>query len=312
MDCMIRKAIIQAIRVSAGLLLVCLSSSALPFRVVTWNVENYLDAPSGTRPAKSEAAKAKIRNTLVALHPDVLALQEIGSTNALLELQSSLKSAGLDLPNWEYVTGFDTNIHVAVLTKFEITARHPHTNDAYLLNGKRLSVSRGFAEVVIRVNTNYAFTLITAHLKSKRPVAVSDEADMRLEEAKLLREKIDDCFNTNPNINLVVLGDMNDTHDSPAVKTVIGRGKRALTDTRPCEQNGDSEPKETKRLAERTVAWTHFYAVEDTYSRIDYILLSKEMSQYWMRDGTFVLAQPNWGLASDHRPLVATFNAPDE
>lgn len=311
---MIRKAI-RALFGFTGLLglIICFQLFAQEtFRIATWNVENYLDAPSGSRPAKSDPAKAKIRDTLVTLHPDVLALQEIGSTNELMELQSALKTSGLDLPNWEYVEGFDTNIHVAVLTRFEIISRRPHTNDAYLLNGKRLSVSRGFAEVEIRVNTNYSFTLITAHLKSKRPVAISDESDMRLEEAKILREKIDACFNADPNINLVVLGDMNDMHNSQAVKTVIGRGKRALTDTRPAEQNGDSEPHSSRKLSERTIAWTHFYAIEDTYSRIDYILLSRGMTHEWLPDGTLVFAQPNWGLASDHRPLVATFKASDE
>jgi hypothetical protein len=53
-------------------------------------------------------------------------------------------------------------------------------------------VSRGFAEVDVQVNANYSFTLITAHLKSKRAVAQADEAELRLEEAKVLREKIDD------------------------------------------------------------------------------------------------------------------------
>jgi len=42
----------------------------------------------------------------------VIALEEIGSLSALLELRDALKKDGLDLPHYEYVTGFDTNIHV--------------------------------------------------------------------------------------------------------------------------------------------------------------------------------------------------------
>jgi len=287
------------------------ASAAAVFRVATYNVENYLDQASGTRPAKSEAAKAKVRESILALKPDVLALQEIGATNVLLELQASLKTNGLDLPFSEYVTGWDTNIHVAVLSRFPITASQPHTNDTYLKNGKRFFVSRGFAQVDIQVSASYAFTLITTHLKSKRPIPSADEADMRLEEAKILREKIDACLAANPKVNLVVLGDLNDLHNSQPVKTVIGaRGKKALVDTRPAERNGDNEPASDRRLAARSVCWTHFYAVEDTYSRIDYILINHNMVQAWNPAETYVLALPNWGLASDHRPLVAGFTIP--
>lgn len=303
------------LRTAIGLALLFWLPIAIPaaeiFRIATYNVENYLDVASGTRPVKSEQARAKVRESILALKPDVLALQEIGGTNALLELQHSLKSCGLDLPEWEMVTGFDTNIHVAVLSRFPIIARRPQTNDYFLLNGSRFRVSRGFAEVDIRVNPNYSFTLITAHLKSRRPIPEADEADLRLEEAKVLREKIDAHFAANPDVNLIVLGDLNDLHNSHPIKTILGRGKRGLVDTRPSEHNGDAEPQSDRRLAPRSIAWTHFYAVEDTYSRIDYILLSQHMARSLDPSDTYVLAMPNWGLGSDHRPVVATFSCPD-
>lgn len=283
------------------------------FRVATYNIENYLDQPSGTRHAKSEAAKAKIRESILAIKPDVIALEEIGSTNAFLELQNALKTNGLDFSFSEYVTGFDTNIHVAVLSRFPFAARHPHTNESYLLNGERFFVSRGFAQVDIQVNPHYTFTLIAVHLKSKRPIAAADQADMRQEEARILREKIDACLNANPKANLIVLGDFNDLHNSLPMRTVISRGKKGLVDTRPAERNGDEQMHSSeRRLSHRNVAWTHFYDVEDTYSRIDYILLSHEMAREWNPADTYVLALPNWGVGSDHRPLVATFTTPDK
>ena len=56
-----------------------------------------------------------------------------------------------------------------------------------------------------------------------------------------------------------------------------------------------------------TVTWTHYFGKEDTYSRIDYIMLSPGMAREWVPNEGFVLATPNWGLASDHRPIVAAF-----
>src|SRR5258708_38385264 len=162
-------------------------AGAESFRVATYNVENYLDQATHTRHAKSAEAKAKVQESILALRPDVLALQEMGSLSALQELRGSLKTAGLDLPYSEWVTGYDTNIHVAILSKFPFTALRPHTNDAFLLDGQRFRVSRGFAEADVQVTTNYSFTIIAAHLKSKRAIPQADENELRQEEAKILR-----------------------------------------------------------------------------------------------------------------------------
>ena len=302
------------LRAAFGLaaLLSCFSlNAAETIRIATYNVENYLDQPTASRPhPKTAEAKAKIREGIRTLKPDVLALQEMGNPSALQELRASLKADGLDFPYWEHVTGFDTNIHVAVLSKFPFAARRPQTNDNFLLSGRRFRVSRGFAEVDIKVNPNYSFTLITAHLKSRRPVPEADEAELRLEEARLLREKIDSRLATNPNVNLIVLGDFNDNYNSKAIKTIIGRGKNALVDTRPAERNGDNQPNPINpRYSPRNITWTHYYGIEDTYSRIDYIMLSHGMAREWMTNETYILTIPNWGFGSDHRPLVATFEA---
>ncbi len=219
-------------------------------------MESYLDQPLGGRPVKSAEARAKVREALLALRADVVALQEMGSTNALLELRASLAAEGLAYPHWEHVTGHDTNIHVAVLSRFPIIARHPHTNDS-------------------------------------------------------LREIIADRLKASPEANLLVLGDFNDTKDSSSVRTLIGRGRLALVDTRPSERNGDDHPNPNPRFEPRQVAWTHYYGKEDTYSRIDYILLSPGLAREWDQRQTYVLALPNWGTASDHRPIVAGFFAED-
>jgi len=278
------------------------------FRVATYNVENYLDQPTESRRfVKSDAARAKIRESIRALNPDVIALEEMGTTNALLELRRSLKAEGLDFPYWEHVSGWDTNIHVAILSRLPIVASHPHTNDNFLLDGRRFSVSRGFAEVDVQVTANFTVTVIAAHLKSRRTVAEADEAQLRLEEAKVLRGIVDEHLEANPSAKLIVLGDFNDVKDSDSTKAIIGRGKFKLVDTRPAERNGDNEPSPIPAWEPRYVTWTHFYGKEDTYSRIDYILLSPGMARDWVKDETYIATIPNWGIGSDHRPIVATF-----
>jgi endonuclease/exonuclease/phosphatase family metal-dependent hydrolase len=282
--------------------------SAEKFRVATYNLQNYLTTPVGTRPAKTDAAKAKIRESIRASGADVLALQEVGGTNALFELRSALRAEGSDFPFWELVNAWDTNIQVAVLSRWPIVARRPHTNDSFLSFGKRHYVKRGFAEVDIRVGSDYVFTLITAHLKSKLTLGDGDEQEMREEEATLLRAKVEASLSTRPNANLIVAGDLNDHFDSRPVRTVMGR-RHALIDTRPAEANGDDQPNSNARYPAPRITWTHFYAKEDSYSRIDYILVSQGMSREWIPAETFVVRVPNWGVGSDHRPIVATFVA---
>ena len=288
------------------------SGEAETFRVATFNVENYVAEGTATRSPKSAEAKAKVRESIRALKPDVIALQEMGNVAALQELRQALKTEGLDLSYWEHITGHDTNVHVAVLSRYPFTARRPRTNETFLLGGRRFRVSRGFAEVDIQVNPNYAFTLLAAHLKSKRVVAEADEAELRFEEAKLLRERIDAALNANAQTNLVVLGDFNDNKDSASVKVLVGRGRGKLIDSRPAERNGNSNQGVKAAWEPRQVSWTHYYEKEDAFGRLDYILLSPGLAREWIPEESYVLAEADWGLASDHRPIVATFEAADK
>jgi len=209
------------------------------------------------------------------------------------------------------VPAFDTNIQVAILSRFPLVARRSHTNLGFLLQGRRFQVTRGFAEVDIQVNSNYVFTLIGAHLKSRRQGPQADQAELRVQEARKLRQIIDARLSANPTLNLVVAGDLNDVKDAESTRTVIGFGRTGLIDTRPAELNGDNQPNPNPRFEPRQVTWTHYYGKEDTYSRIDYILLSPGMAKEWLKGETRILALPNWGVASDHRPVVVGFGGRD-
>jgi len=86
------------------------------FRVATYNVENYLDDTASRCCVKSAVSKAKVRECIRALHPDMLALQEMGSVAALLELRAALQAEGLDFPHWEHVTGTDADRPIGTIS----------------------------------------------------------------------------------------------------------------------------------------------------------------------------------------------------
>ncbi len=284
----------------ASALILC---AAEQFTVATWNLQNYLDQPTTKRSAKLAESKSTVHATLLELHADVVALQEMGNTNALHGLRDALKRGGLDYPYWEYIAARDDEIHLAVLSRFPITARRPHTNEVFLLDGHRFFVRRGFAEIDIRVSTNYQFTLLAAHLKSKRQSVTADEATLRLHEARLLRRTVDALLNSKPDINLIVLGDFNDIDDSRPLKLILGHhGSRALFDTCPRELGGLASSSMAK-----SATWTYHYDREKSFSRFDYILLSGGMKCEWLEESTRILARSDWRKASDHRPIIASF-----
>lgn len=279
------------------------------FRVATYNVENYLDQPTESRRyVKSNVSKAKVRETIRAMNPDILALQEMGTTNALLELRDSLRAEGYDFPYWEHVRSFDTNIHVAILSKLPIIASRPRTNENFLLDGRRFEVKRGFAEVDIQAATNFTVTVFVGHLKSRLPSPIADEAAQRLEEAKVLRRLIDARLAADPAAKIIVTGDFNDTRNTPSTRAIVGNGAKRLIDTRPAERNGDNQPNPIPRYDPRNVVWTHYYGVEDSYSRIDFLFISPALKPHWLTEETYIPTIPNWGLGSDHRPITAAFS----
>ena len=161
-------------------------------------------------------------------------------------------------------------------------------------------------DVEIQVNSRFRFTLISAHLKSRLPSPAGDEEEWRYQESLALRRAIDARLADNPDSNLIVLGDFNDLQDSKSLRTILGRGKTRLFDTRPAERNGAADHEA------REITWTHYYGTEDVFSRIDYILLSHSMEKRWVKSETYILASPDWGLASEHRPLVAAFTIPEQ
>lgn len=285
------------------------SGFAESVRIVTYNLEGYLDRAAGTRPAKSPESKLAVQRMIAETKPDVLAVQEVGGFGALCGLRDSLKTVGVDLPHTEFVAGYDTNIAVGILSRFPFAARRSHTNESFLLRGRRFRCQRGFGEVDIQPTSVYRFTLFAAHLKSRRPSPREDEAELRLQEAMLLREIVDARLQADPKANLIVVGDFNDTRNSRPVRALIGKGKGRLLDARPGEAG--SVRGHTLGDNARAITWTHYYETEDSYSRLDYILLSPGMVREQLKQDSYVLSHPDWGVASDHRPVVVAIKPVD-
>lgn len=270
------------------------------FTVAAYNVENWLlmDRDGYPNEPKPEESRDKVASILAGIRPDVLGVAEIGTKADLADLQERLKKNGVDLPHAEWIESSDTNRHVALLSRFPVVERFSRTADTYQLDGRTMRIQRGILDVKVRVNDGYAFRVIMLHLKSKRQVEGIDQATMRLEEARLVRAHVGKALKHEPSLNLVVMGDLNDTEDTPAIRAIAGEPPFQLHDLKPVSTNG--------------YFGTHYYRGNKSFSRIDYLLASPGMFHEFVA-GSARIAQPeNWFDASDHLAVSAQFIAQEQ
>jgi endonuclease/exonuclease/phosphatase family metal-dependent hydrolase len=286
-----RKALILA--------LVLLSESAFGQQAVKfahYNVENYLEMNrrQGARTEfapKPEGEKNTLVRIIKEIYPDILGVAEMGPPDQFEEFQKRLNDAGLEFPFSEYVNAADPDRHLALLSRFEIVERHSEKALFFDLNGQREAVERGFLDVTVEVNPSYRLRLVGAHLKSKLAVP-SGEALLRRNEARLLRQHIDAVLRKDPNVNLLVYGDLNDTKDQPAIQEILGprQSPNRLNDISLADAQGDR--------------WTYYRQLGDTYDRIDYILTNQALLPQIDQSQSYVYRSSDWYSASDHRPVV--------
>lgn len=237
-----------------------------------------------------------IVNVISNVNPDVLAVEEIGDADSFEILKKRLADAGLQFTDSEYFVLPHATVGLAVLSKFRIVSRQNITNETYTIGGEELPVQRGFLCVDIQPNPNYRFRLVVAHLKSKlfHPLG---QTEMRRNEARLLNKHVRRMIDRTRNLNLVVVGDMNDNITSSTLRELIGR-PAYLYDLRPKDFVGDY--------------WTHLWDYQEEYARIDYVLVNQNMLPEAVPSKCYLPRDPSAALASDHRPVVAVFKASDQ
>ena len=263
---------------------------------MTYNVKQYalMDRDGGGEAddPKPQAERDAVVALIAAERPDVLALQEMGGEIVFSHFRQALRDAGLDYPYAELLHRGKRNINLALLSRFPIVSVQNRTNDWYSIGPAKVPVSRGFMDVDIQVNPAYRFRLINAHLKSK-VYSPLGQTEMRRNEARLLNKAVRGILDENPEMNLLVVGDMNDDYASAALREVSGRRGGELTDLRPVDRVGD--------------AWTCFEAATDSHSRFDYLFVSKGMKPEVISEQSRVVRDPLTYIASDHRPVVGVF-----
>jgi endonuclease/exonuclease/phosphatase family metal-dependent hydrolase len=269
-------------------------------RFITYNVENwltmdrYVDRKVLKGAPKPESEKQAVVAILARYTPDAIGLCEIGETSDLAEIQQDLKAAGLDLPHSYYTGGSDPTRHLGLLSRFPITSTAKPTETEYQLAGQTFAINRGILDATIQARGK-SYRFIGTHLKSKRDSEQGDQEAIRLNEARLLRRHVTSILKANADARLVVYGDLNDTRASPTIKTITGNY---------------SDPTYLTAIPakdSRRDAWTHHWALHDIYSRIDYIMVTRELRKDVDFPAAKIIDDADWDKASDHRAVLAVF-----
>lgn len=280
------------------------AGSSTGLRFVGYNVANWLTLEErydfDTRVTeknapKPEKEKAAVVSIVVDAKPDVFGVCEIGTKEDLLDIQTRLKAAGLDLPHSHYSGGMDNTRHLGLLSRFPIVSTAVIADSKYKINGKEYGMQRGVLDATVKTPDGRLWRFLGVHLKSKRDVEDGDQNQMRINEAQLLRKHIDEILKADPQARLINYGDFNDTRRTSPLKIIQGpyNSPRGMT---PIGLH-DS----------RHEYWTHFWEREDVYSRFDYIMFSQALKKDVVFEECGILDPKNWRMGSDHRAVKAVF-----
>lgn len=255
-----------------------------------FDMQTYKTLPSAPKP---EAERERVVKIVAAIQPDILGVCEIGGADDLADLQKRLKAAGINLPHTELAHGGDETRRLALLSRLPIKARNSQTNLTYQLGAQTLPFQRGILDVTISITPTFDLHCVGVHLKSMREIEEADQAQMRRNEARLLRKHIDSIFTKEPGARILAYGDCNEHRNEPAISEIMGSPRTsdtAMQDVWLKDRNGE--------------VWTHFWDAADTYSRLDYCFTSRLLRPHIDFSRCFIYSVRDFDKASDHRPLV--------
>lgn len=280
------------------------TSTPTGLRFVGYNVANWLilderydfDTRISEKNApKPEKEKAAVVSIVSAEKPDVFGVCEIGTKDDLIDIQTRLKAAGVDLPHLHYSGGMDTTRHLGLLSRFPIVSTAVVADQKYKINGKEYGMQRGVLDATVKTPDGRLWRFLGVHLKSKRDVEDGDQNQMRINEAQLLRKHIDEILKADPQARLINYGDFNDTRRTSPLKIIQG------------PYNSPRGMNPIGLHDSRHEYWTHFWEREDVYSRFDYIMFSQALKKDVVFEECKILDPKNWRMGSDHRAVMAVF-----
>ena len=192
-------------------------------KIASYNVENLFDLkyngheyeqyiPNTSWKWNSDTYRKKLKNlseVIVDMDPDIIALQEIESLQALRDLRAQIQRDGLYLPYFAITSAKNTTVKVALLSKHPLRTQDLRVTASYKY--------RNILEAKVQLG-NEKLYLFVNHWKAK-----SGPESRRIVSAKVLKKRLNELGD----VNYILLGDFNS--DYRENETFIKR--RKLNDT---------------------------------------------------------------------------------
>ena len=280
-------------------------------RVCTYNCMNLFawqaEPQEPINPAKPQREVRALAKTIAWANPDILAMQEVGSLTALVDINSLL-----DKP-FPYVqlaeTNSDRGIHLGFMSRIPFQL-HSHREwplldeneepitdiahrDSTRMEPLKLSRDIAVAELTGWTQKSTSPLLIACvHLKSagKRPWNTLSPLAVRTAEVCVLAKVVDDLQQRMPDSPLIALGDFNDNPTSPAFDALDRLKAGALYDP-VMRELVPANPRISTYWPKRR-------------SRIDRILLNANARKHYQPGSIKLWGNKRAEIASDHFPLT--------
>lgn len=180
-------------------------------KVASYNVENLFDLqksggeydeyiPNTPSNWNEDTYKVKLNNiakVIKDMDADIIALEEIESRQALLDLRFTLKQKGLYYEHYDIADRKDTTVKVAILSKIPFV----YSKELYVTHNKEY---RNILETKFKFGDKYLYLFVN-HWSSK-----AHPESSRIVSAKVLKDRIEEIGKEN---NIISLGDFNSDYE---------------------------------------------------------------------------------------------------
>lgn len=267
--------------------------------IAAYNVRNLFDrydnpytADEGTKP-KSDRELQALASAIKLVNAEVMVLEEVEAGGVLTQFVKDY------VPEYAYVVENPTTdprgASLGVISKLpvlKITSHRLMPLDPAGGNKPGNHFARDLLRIDLEPQPSLKLSLYAIHLKSKRDSEGDPKsARWRFAEAKKIAEILKDDYASGIK-NFAILGDFNDTPDSPPLQAITSALSPALTDVHAHIPAANRITFENSRFREA----------------IDFILLSPDLARRMVPQSGVIFHGEPFTIASDHRPVKVVIN----
>jgi len=237
-----------------------------------------------------------IAGGIASMRPHVVAVQEVGSAEALDQLQQEITAAGHAMPYADHLEPVDGGHGLGLLSCFPVIERLHETNLSYTIKNQAIPFSRGIQEIAVESDSGKRIHIMNVHLRS-RDFHPAGQTEMRRNEARLLAAHIRSRQHHSSPAPLLVCGDFGDNQRSAALREIIEHPDLSLDPLPLSDPLGDT--------------WTVRDPDEEIWRRQQFIFADAYWLPRFRPEKSGILSGLALASASRNRPLVAVFSEPD-